>query len=118
MSHRPSISSRHEAWQLTSTVMRVLDDRRTTRRSAIIKLTTIPISMFQRTERENVMNIIAKSFHAPILVLGPQVRRTCLNDDDIPVVVYNVMWNLEKEGHGEQTYTGGWGQIEPCDDVG
>lgn len=64
---------------LTSTVIRVLDDRLTTSRSDIIKLTMIPISTFQMTERVNVMNIIAKSIHAPILVLDLQVRESYLN---------------------------------------
>ena len=69
-----STGQSHETWQLTSTVIRVFDARRTTSRSAIIKLMTIPISTFQTTERVNVMNIIAKSIHAPILALNTQIR--------------------------------------------
>lgn len=59
------------------------------------------------TERVNVMNIIAKSIHAPILVLDPQVRWTYLDEKNTLVVVYQVMRNLGKEGHDEQTYTVG-----------
>ena len=66
---------------LTSTVIRVFEDRRTTSRSDIIKLTMIPISTFQTTERAKVINIIAKSGHAPILLSNPQVRWNCVDEE-------------------------------------
>ena len=47
--------------------MRVLEERRMTSSRDIIKLTMIPISTFQMTERENVINIIAISVQARIL---------------------------------------------------
>lgn len=53
--------------ELTRIVILVFEERCTTRRRDIIKLTTMPTSTFQTMEKKNVRNINDRSTHARIL---------------------------------------------------
>lgn len=61
---------------LTRIVIRVLDDRCTTRRSEMTRLTPIPTSTFHTIDKTNVSVINARSTHARILYVINAVVNT------------------------------------------
>jgi hypothetical protein len=84
-------------------VMRAFDDRWTTIRSEMIKLTTTPTSTSQTIEKMNVSVIRVKSTHAPILSTVIHLERVPKPEKlTSPPVVNNIGGYLDEEGDHHQ----------------
>jgi len=90
-------------------VILVFDERCTTNRREMTKLTTTPTSMFQMIERKNVRDMIAMSTHACILrahkVMSAMLSLQQKGRRDPPPVVKNVVRCLSKEREDDKSNT-------------